>query len=141
MNDLTLEEWCTKFKSNQIPMNKLQQEMLLNLTMAELQGEDISDVDTTKEYLIISRRAQALGFTLSKPLIILLIFLSPNVASAVMFVSFLYVLNKKHKTLNITNFVTQFSMGFPTKEHLDEMWELQKDSNSKNRLDRINDWL
>lgn len=131
---MELNEWCLKFEA--ACNNELKPEVSEFLYLLVLEDcKDGTTLDITDCVIsrIIKHRADVLELILSKSLIEFLTGICETPAHVSMYLAFI-----KHKTnfCDLRKFSTTICpMGLPTKEQLDELWDMQK-LGSRNLLDQ-----
>jgi hypothetical protein len=132
--------FAKKFEA--LPRHKMDDELtkiMLGILFADI-PEGAESVE--KEFLaqVITKRLEALGYTIDIKAKLFLMVLTENAGMAVMYCHYLAYYCKKHDltTITMTEFCeNMFPFGFPSKEDLHKLWDDQKVKDGGNLLDHF----
>lgn len=134
-----IKEWCDMFKSLPTePMTDTRTKLMLTVMMG---GVNREKMDEYFMYKVINGRAEALGLDIDQDLKDFLALMCISPGDVTMYVALLRQEQAEGKEASMDNFIELFPNGFPNREDLGDLWDVQKEKDAPcgNALD-LNLW-
>lgn len=132
-------EWADSFmKQKQVPMDKAMSMVFISCSLNE--GYDAfpgKEMEASFQYRIVSSRADFAGLVATKSVLTVLAALSASPGDAVMYVHALAKYQHKMKLaqLDMQALSVAFPIGYPERDSLEKLWDMQKLYSGGNMLD------